>query len=306
MDLGIVAQQVFNGLMLGVIYSMIAVGFSLFFGVLDVIKFSHGDVVTLGSFAALGAAGVSGAFLALPPTLALVAGLSAAVGAGALAGIVIGRILVIPLRNSPSINVLLATLMAGTVLREAIRLGVPNGGNPKPFPSLLPAGMIRVGSFSVGIDSGIILCAGLLLVVGTHLLVTRTRFGLAIRAVAQDDEVARLAGIDQRRVVLGTFALGSGLAAFAGCMLGLYYREINFNMGVLLGIIGFASAVVGGLGSLIGPILGGFLFAGVQTLVVVAIPMSSAYRDVVAFAVIIILIALFPTGMIAEQRSHRV
>lgn len=106
--------------------------------------------------------------------------------------------------------------------------------------------------------------------------------------------------------MLGTFALGSGLAAFAGCMLGLYYREISFNMGVLLGIIGFASAVVGGLGSLIGPIIGGFLFAGVQTLVVVAMPISSAYRDVVAFAVIIILIALFPTGIIAEQRSERV
>ncbi|MCK1349664.1 branched-chain amino acid ABC transporter permease [Bradyrhizobium sp. CW7] len=306
MDIGIVAQQLFNGLMLGVIYSMIAVGFSLFFGVLDVIKFSHGDVVTLGSFSALGAAGVSGALFALPPALALLTGLAAAVGAGALAGIVIGRILVIPLRGAPSINVLLATLMAGTVLREAIRLGVPNGGNPKPFPALLPSGMINAGSFSVGIDSVIIVCAGLLLVVGTHLFVTRTRFGLSIHAVAQDDEVARLAGIDQQRVVLGTFALGSGLAAFAGCMLGLYYREISFNMGVLLGIIGFASAVVGGLGSLIGPIIGGFLFAGVQTLVVVAMPISSAYRDVVAFAVIIILIALFPTGIIAEQRSERV
>lgn len=306
MDIGIVAQQLFNGLMLGVIYSMIAVGFSLFFGVLDVIKFSHGDVVTLGSFSALGAAGVSGALFALPPALALLTGLAAALGAGALAGIVIGRILVIPLRGAPSINVLLATLMAGTVLREAIRLGVPNGGNPKPFPALLPSGMINAGSFSVGIDSVIIVCAGLLLEVGTHLFVTRTRFGLSIRAVAQDDEVARLAGIDQQRVVLGTFALGSGLAAFAGCMLGLYYREISFNMGVLLGIIGFASAVVGGLGSLIGPIIGGFLFAGVQTLVVVAMPISSACRDVVAFAVIIILIALFPTGIIAEQRSERV
>jgi branched-chain amino acid transport system permease protein len=306
MDFGIAAQQIFNGLMLGVIYAMIAVGFSLFFGVLDVIKFSHGDVVTLGGFAALGMVSVFGALVALPPVVALLAGLSAAIAAGALAGVLIGRFLVVPLRNAPAINVLLATLMAGTVLREAIRLGVPNGGNPKPFPALLPTGMIKAGSFSVGFDSVIILWAGLLLVLGTHLLVTRTWFGLAIRAVAQDDEVARLAGIDQQRVVLGTFALGSGLAAFAGCMLGLYYREINFNMGVLLGIIGFASAVVGGLGSLIGPIIGGFLFAGAQTLVVVAVPSASAYRDVIAFAVIIILIALFPTGMIAERRAERV
>jgi branched-chain amino acid transport system permease protein len=171
---------------------------------------------------------------------------------------------------------------------------------------LLPAGSIRLGSFSVGFDSVIILCAGLALVFATHLLISRSRMGLAIRAVAQDGEVARLAGVDFQRVVLGTFALGSALAAFAGCMLGLYYREINFNMGLLLGVIGFASAVVGGLGSLLGPVIGGFLFAGVQTLVVVALPFSSAYKDVIAFAAVIVLIGLFPTGLIAERRSERV
>jgi len=306
MDLGILAQQVFNGVMLGVIYAMIAVGFSLFFGVLDIIKFSHGDVVTVGAFSSLGAVGIAGGLVALPPLLALGAGIAAAVAIGGLVGSLIGRFLILPLRQAPAVNVLLATLMAGTVLREAIRLGVPNGGNPKPFPGLLPAGSIRIGSFSVGYDSVIILCAGLALVLATHLLISRSRMGLAIRAVAQDGEVARLAGVDFQRVVLGTFALGSALAAFAGCMLGLYYREINFNMGVLLGVIGFASAVVGGLGSLLGPIIGGFLFAGVQTLVVVVLPFSSAYKDVIAFAAVIVLIGLFPTGLIAERRSERV
>lgn len=306
MDPGILAQQLFNGLMLGVIYAMVAVGFSLFFGVLNIVNFSHGDVVTVGAFSSLGVAGLAGGLLSLPPALALAMGLLAAVLASSVVGAVVGRVLVLPLRNAPAVNILLATLMAGTVLHEAIRLGIPNGGNPKPFPALLPAGAIKAGSFSVGIDSVIILCAGLLLVAATHLLITRTRFGLAIRAVAQDDEVARISGIDFQRVVLGTFALGSALAAFAGCMLGLYYREINFNMGVLLGIIGFAAAVAGGLGSLLGPILGGFLFAGVQTLVVVVLPFSSAYKDVVAFAVIIALIGIFPTGLIAERRSERV
>jgi branched-chain amino acid transport system permease protein len=292
--------------MLGVIYAMIAVGFSLFFGVLDVIKFSHGDVVTVGAFSSLGAVGVAGGLVALPPLVALGAGIAAAVAIGGLVGSLIGRFLILPLRQAPAVNVLLATLMAGTVLRETIRLGVPNGGNPKPFPALLPAGSIQLGSFSVGYDSIIILIAGLALVYATHLLISRSRMGLAIRAVAQDGEVARLAGVDFQRVVLGTFALGSALAAFAGCMLGLYYREINFNMGVLLGVIGFASAVVGGLGSLLGPIIGGFLFAGVQTLVVVALPFSSAYKDVIAFAAVIALIGLFPTGLIAERTSERV
>jgi branched-chain amino acid transport system permease protein len=306
MDLGIFAQQLFNGVMLGVIYAMIAVGFSLFFGVFDVIKFSHGDVVTVGAFSSLGAIGIFGGFAATSPLLALAAGILAAVAVGGMVGALIGRFLVLPLRQAPAVNVLLATLMAGTVLRELIRLGVPNGANPKPFPALLPAGLIKYGSFSVGIDSIIILVAGLALVFATHLLISRSRIGLAIRAVAQDDEVARLSGIDFQRVVLGTFALGSTLAAFAGCMLGLYYREINFNMGVLLGVIGFASAVIGGLGSLIGPIIGGFLFAGVQTLVVVLLPFSSAYKDVIAFGVVIVLIGFFPTGLLAERRSERV
>jgi branched-chain amino acid transport system permease protein len=306
MDIGILAQQLFNGLMLGVIYAVIAVGFSMFFGALDVIKFSHGDIVTVGAFSSLGMAGMAGGLFTLPPALALVSGLAAAVAAGALAGTVIARTLVLPLRNAPGINVMLATLMAGTVLREAIRLAVPSGGNPKPFPALLPVTIIKAGSFSVGVDSLMILCAGLLLVVATHLVITRTAFGLSVQAVAQDSEVARLSGIDFRRVVLGTFALGSALAAFAGFMLGLYYREINFSMGVLLGVIGFASAVVGGLGNLFGAIAGGFLFAGVQTAVVVVVPFSTAYKDVIAFAAVIVLIAIFPTGLIPEQRSERV
>lgn len=305
MDPGILAQHLFNGLMLGVIYAMIAVGFSLFFGVLDVIKFSHGDVVTVGAFSSLGMVGLFTGIFAMP-ALAFAGGLLAAVTVGALAGVVIGRFLVMPLRGAPAVNVLLGTLMAGTVLREAIRLGVPNGGNPKPFPALLSVQKITVGSFSIGTDSLLILCAGLVVIIATHLLITRSRLGLAIQAVAQDAEVARLAGINFHRVVLGTFALGSGLAAFAGFMLALYYREINFNMGVLLGVIGFAAAVIGGLGSLLGPIVGGFIFAGVQTLVVVLFPFSSAYKDVAAFAMVIILIAIFPTGLIAERRSERV
>ena len=177
---------------------------------------------------------------------------------------------------------------------------------PKPFPALLPTGKIEFGLFSVGIDSIIILVCGLALVALTHLVVTHTRLGLAIRAVAQEPEVAQLSGIDFKRVVLGTFAIGSALAAFAGLMLGLYYREINFNMGVVLGVIGFAAAVVGGLGNLFGAILGGFLFAGAQTLATIALPFSSAYKDVVAFAVVIVLIGLFPTGLIPEKSSERV
>src|SRR5690242_6246435 len=123
MDLGLLAQHVFNGLMLGVIYAMIAVGFSLFFSVLDVIKFSHGDVLASGAFASLGAVTLMGAIAGMPAPLILLTGLVAGLAVGALAGIVVGHTLVLPLRSAPAVNVLLATLMAGTVLREVIRLG---------------------------------------------------------------------------------------------------------------------------------------------------------------------------------------
>lgn len=306
MEVGLIAQHIFNGLMLGMIYAMVAVGFSLFFGVLNVIKFSHGDVVAAGAFAAFGGVLALGALGNVPAPLLLAAGIGSGILAGVAAGGVIGLGLVLPLRKAPQVNVLLATLMAGTVLRELIRLGVPNGGNPKPFPALLPAGHLEFGSFDVGYDAVIILVAGLAVIAATQFVVMRSRLGLAIRAVAQETAIAQLAGIDFRRTVLITLALGSALAAVAGIMLGLYYREINFNMGLLLGVIGFASAVVGGLGSLYGAVLGGFVFAGVQTLAAIALPFSSAYKDVIAFAAIIVMIGLFPTGLIPEKQSERV
>ncbi len=306
MDFSVIAQHTFNGLMLGVIYSMVALGFSLFFGVLDVVKFSHGDVLTAGAFAGLGSVMLAASMFAGSPFLAIVAGVVGAIAVSSSVGAVIGRFVVLPLRRAPPVNILLATLMAGTVLRECIRLGVPNGGNPKPVPALMPATPIGFGTFSVGLDSVVILVMGLALVVGVYLLIAKTPLGLTIRAVAQDGETAQLAGIDFNRIVIATFVLGSGLAAIAGCMVGLYYGEVTFNMGVLLGVIGFTAAVIGGLGSILGSVLGGFIFAGVQTFAAIALPFSGAYKDVVAFGVMIVLIAVFPTGLIAEKVSDRV
>src|SRR5205807_2550615 len=234
--------------MLGVIYAMVAVGFTLFFGVLDVIKFSHGDVLTVGAFTGLATyAGMQAAGIA-SPLLQLLAVVLAAVAAMALLGAAIAKYLVLPLRTAPPLNTLLHTLMLGSALRECERLFYPQGANPKPFPRLLP----------------------------------------------QD-----------------AFALGSGLAALAGIMNGLYYSEINFSIGLLLGVIGFSAAVVGGLGNIYGAILGGFLFAGLQTLGAVLLPallpeVPSAYKDVFAFAAVIAFMAWRPTGLIAEKIAERV
>ena len=306
MDVGLFAQYVMNGLMLGMMYALVAVGFTLFFGVLDVIKFSHGDVLTVGAFTALATyVGMQTAGLQYP-LLELIALLITSTLGMALLGMLIARYLVMPLRAAPALNTLLITLMLGTVLREGVRLFYPQGANPKPFPALLPRGSIDIGNFNLRVDNVIMLLAGVLVIVGLQYLLNRTKLGLAIRAVAQDEETARAMGVNFTQVVLITFAIGSALAAFAGVMNGLYYNEINFGIGLYLGVIGFAAAIIGGLGSVYGAILGGFLFAALQTIGSVALPFASAYKDVFAFGVVIALMAWRPTGLIREKISERV
>jgi branched-chain amino acid transport system permease protein len=305
-DLSLFAQYLFNGVMLGVMYALVAVGFTLFFGVLDIIKFSHGDVLTVGAFTGFATyLALKAAHVAFP-WLALLAVSLAAMLAMAALGAVIARALVLPLRSAPALNTLLMTLMLGTVLREGVRLIFPDGSNPKPFPALLPTKAFSWEMLTLRLDSVILLAAGLAMIAAVHLLINKTKLGLAIRAVAQDGETARSMGINFTAIVLITFALGSGLAAFAGVMNGLYYNEINFGMGLLLGVFGFSAAVVGGLGNIYGAVLGGFLFAGLETVGAVALPFASAYKDVFALAAVIIIMTLRPTGLIAEQPSERV
>jgi branched-chain amino acid transport system permease protein len=311
MSLDVFSQYLINCLMLGMIYAMVAVGFSLFFGVLDVIQFSHGDVLMAGGFAALVAYMATQAIGILNPWMQLLLMVVSAAVLTAILGMLVARFLVLPLKCAPPLNTLLITLMMGMVLREGIRLIYPNGSNPQAFPRFLPSGMWQLGGLGLRIDSVILLLAGVSLIIGLHLLITRTKLGLAIRAVAQDGETARVMGIDFNGIVLLTFGLGSAMGALGGVMRGLYYTEITFDIGILLGVIGFAAAILGGLGNLYGAILGGFLFAVLQTLGAVALPLlfsdfPSAYKDVFAFAVVIILIAWKPTGLIAEKSSERV
>ena len=305
MDPGFIAQYLLNGIVLGVIYAMVAVGFTLFFGVLDVIKFSHGDVVMAGAFTALATyAGLEflgvgdGVFAAVVITLSGIAAM-------ALLGGVLAKLLILPLRNAPPLNTLLITLMFGLALRESVRLFYPNGSNPKPFPQLLPDAALTIGNLELRLDSALLIVFGLGAIIAVHLMIQRTRIGLAIRAVAQDPETARLMGINFERVVLLTFGLGSALAALAGITNGLYYSEVNFGMGLLLRVMGCRAAVVGGLGSLYGAIIGGFLFAALQTIGAVWFSVP-AYKDVFAFACIIILMAWKPTGLLADKSAERV
>ncbi len=304
MDPGFFAQYLINGLVQGITYALVAVGFTLFFGVLDVIKFSHGDVLMLGAFTAL-ALFLGLDQLSTPAWLSLTIMLCLGVIAMALLGALLCKFLVLPLKESPPLNTLLITLMFGSVIREGVRLFFPNGSNPKPFPALLPETSINWGNLNLRLDSVILIFTGAMAIVLTHLFIQKTRMGLAIRAVAQDEETARLMGINFNKTVLMTFALGSGLAALSGISTGLYYQEINFSMGLMLGVTGFSAAVVGGLGSIYGAIVGGLLFAFLQTLGAIWFSVP-AYKDVFAFTVIIMLMAWRPTGLLADRSAERV
>lgn len=306
MDFGLIAQYLANGILLGTMYALVAVGFTLFFGVLDVIKFSHGDVLMLGTFIGFTAWLGLEAIGIVNPWIQLVGVLLCSLAGTALIGAAIAKWLILPLKKAPQLNTLLITLMLGTAIREAVRLFYPNGSNPKAFPALLPDSSIEIGNFALRADSVILVVSGLALIGLLHLVINRTRLGLAIRAVAQDEETARTMGINYTLVVLATFAIGSGVAAFAGIMNGLYYNEINFGMGLILGLIGFSAAIIGGLGNLYGAILGGFLFAGLQVIGAALLPFASAYKDVFAFSVVIALMAWKPTGLIPERSSDRV
>ncbi|MDR1857824.1 MAG: branched-chain amino acid ABC transporter permease [Desulfovibrio sp.] len=303
----VILQFCINGLMLGMMYALVAVGFTLFFGVLDVIVFSHGDTVMIGAFAGLSMHWWLELFhpgLAMGWRLLWV--LVAAIVAVVVVGVIVARFMIMPLRKAPALNTLLATMMLGTVLRESVRLFFPDGSNPKPFPHLLPDWAWQHGNLTLRFDNVILFLSGALVIVLVYLLINKTRLGMAIRAVAQDEEAAQLMGVNFTMIVLATFALGSAVAAVAGVMNGIYYNEINFGVGLLLGAIGFSASVIGGLGNVYGAIAGGFIFAFLQTLGAVALPFSSAFKDVFAFGVVIIIMALRPTGLIAEPSSQRV
>src|SRR5262245_32959159 len=177
MDLAL--QYLVNGLMLGVMYALVAVGFTLFFGVLDVIKFSHGDVLTVGVFTGFATYLALKAAQVASPVLQLIAVALVAMAAMALLGAVIARYLVLPLSSAPALNTLLITLMLGTVLREGVRLIFPDGSNPKPFPALLPTAAFSWGPFPLRLNSLLLMTAGLARTVAVHLLINKPKLGLA-------------------------------------------------------------------------------------------------------------------------------
>lgn len=301
------AQQLVNWLALGSIYSLLAVGFSLLFGVLGVIHFSHGDVSLLGPFVALAVLQtlVAGLGAGYSQGEILFAAVIAIVVVGCI-GVAADKIVLRHFRDRPVLMALVVTVALGVVIRELIRHVFPEGSNPHAFPApfrgpALSLLGITVTWFTVSVVGFAAATLALL-----YVLLHRTGMGVRIRAVSQDREAARLMGINADAVFRNTFFVASATGCLAGLLFAAHVGVTRFDFGILAGLMGFSAAVVGGLGSVAGAVIGGFLLAGIETLAQAAIPDGTAYRQVFAFLVVIAFLVFRPTGLVGRKAIEKV
>jgi branched-subunit amino acid ABC-type transport system permease component len=302
----LVAQHLVNWITLGSIYALVALGFSLLFGVLNVIHFAHGDVALVAPFVALGTlAALVGTALPADTALGLFAACAVAVAAAGLVGVALDWLVVRRFRNAPAMMALVATVALGTVIRELIRTLYPQGSNPKPFPRLLD-GETGIGPLSVPNYSILFVAVSVLAVAGLFATMRWTTLGLRIRAVAEDRNAARLMAIDPNRIFAATFFIASAIGGIGGVFFASYAGVVRFDFGVQYGLIGFSAAVIGGLGSMTGAIMGSLLIAGIDTVVQAAVPWGAPYRLVFVFLLVILVLVLKPSGLLGRPVLEKV
>lgn len=301
--------QLKNGIMLGCQYSLIAIGFSLFFGVLNIVVFCHGDISAVFLF-------ISSALLTL--VVGLASGSSAlsgililliligAVCATGLVGVIIERAIIRPLRKSHEFMPLLITASAGIVIQQLLKNIYPQGSNPQIFPLEIGTTTYDLGIVTISGSEIIIAVTTAILFGFTFWFIKRTKIGSQIEAISQDFEAASMMGINVNRGITITFFLGASLAALAGFMNGIYYNVFRYDMGAMAGIKGFSAAVVGGLGSIFGAIMGGFVMAFVETFAAAYIPGASPYRDVFSFLVVLLFLVFRPSGILGRVTQEKV
>ena len=294
------AQYLMNWLVLGSIYTLVALGFSLLFGVLDVIHFSHGDVSIVAPFVVLATVqALISTVLPADSIAALVLACAVAIVAVGLVGVLLDWLVIRRFRNAPAMMALVATVALGTVVRELIRTFYPQGSNPKPFPRLIESS-VTFGDLPVPLFSLFVIGVSVLMVAVLFMVMGHTRLGLRIRAVAEDRNIARLMAIRPDRIFAITFFIASAVGAIGGIFFASYAGVVRFDFGVQLGLIGFSAAVIGGLGSMQGAILGSLLIAGIDALVQATMADGASYRLVFSFLLVILVLVLKPSGILGK------
>jgi len=296
-------QQILNGLTLGSIYALVALGYTMVYGILEFINFAHGEIYMLGAYLAIIALGLLTQWGINTWTIAPLLVIVFAMALSAAWGATVERIAYRPLRSAPRLSPLISALGVSIFLQNFVML--TQGARDKVFhrellfSSEFNNGGLAVAGCQVSYIQILIIGTAVLLMVGLTLFITRTRLGRAMRAVAQDQRMARLCGINVDSIIRLTFIIGSALAAAAGVLVAMYYGLVNFYIGYVAGLKAFIAAVVGGIGSVPGAMLGGLLLGMVESFG--AGYLSAQYKDVYAFVILILVLLLRPQGILGEK-----
>ncbi len=287
-------QQLINGISLGSIYALIALGYTMVYGIIKLINFAHGDIYMLGAYVGFVFANKTG--LGFFPTLVV-----AMVFCSTL-GVLIEIIAYKPLRNATRITALITAIGVSYFLEASTQKVM--GASPRAFPTLLPNGLLTLGSVTITYQQVFILLVTFVLMLLLQFIVTKTKIGRAMRAVSVDTDAARLMGVNVDQTISFTFALGSALAGAAGVLVGMYYSSINPLMGLIPGVKAFIAAVFGGIGIIPGAMLGGVLIGVIESLV--SGYGSSLYKDAVVYVILIIILVVKPAGLLGKNVREKV
>jgi branched-chain amino acid transport system permease protein len=298
-DATILLQQVINGLSLGAMYALLAIGFTMVYGILELINFAHFNVFMIGSFLglwaleALGLSGQSRVLTGFELFGALAFAFAVAMLGSGVLGVAIERIALRPLRGIPGTTGMITTIGVSYILFNIILLGA--GAESKNYPNPMPQVQWDISGAVVDLREVLIWAITLALMAGLQLFVSRTRLGKAMRATAQDSEAARMMGVDVDRVIAAAFFLGSALAGAAALIFGLYYNYTSFLIGYSAGLRAFTAAVLGGIGSVPGAMVGGVIIGLIETLGGQLIAVR--WTDVIIFSILVLVLVFAPTGL---------
>lgn len=304
----ILLQQLINGIVQGSIYALVALGYTMVYGIMGLINFAHGEVVMIGTLVTITVTGLL-VQAGLPLALAGLAGLVVAILVCMALGWGLERIAYRPLRHAPRLTPLITAIGMSIVLQNLAMMAW--GRHYIPFPVLLPKAQFEVAGASItSIQIIIVLLSGAMMA-GLMALIYRTKLGMAMRATAQNPQVASLMGVNVDRVIASAFVIGSALGAVAGVMVGSYYEIAHYQMGFMLGLKAFTAAVLGGIGNVAGAMVGGVLLGIIEALGAGYIGdftggfLGSHYQDIFAFIVLIGVLMFRPSGLFGEKTGDR-
>ena len=306
-NFGLFFQQIENGVTLGAMYALVALGYTLVYGIIELINFAHGDifmwstVVTLVIVQAMGITGALTGF-ALVGMLILLMVVGVVVSGGL--NVVIEHFAYRPLRRAPRLAPLIAAIGVSFILENVAQLW--RGSNFVAFPGIFPSGAIVLGSVHINYLDIFIVVLAVLLMVGLERLIRLTRLGKAMRATAQDPEAASLMGVNINRTIVATFFIGGALAGATAVFYNLYIGQVWFLTGFQLGLIAFTAAVLGGIGNVNGAVLGGFLIGVIKSIAIQYIPSGLQWSDAIVFAILVLILVFRPSGLLGQQVPDKV